>query len=203
MNIEIQNAEKLIKKVRACTLCKDLPLGPNPIVQFHPKAKILIAGQAPGRITHYKNRPFDDPSGDRLRSWLGVDQETFYDPTQFAILPMAFCFPGSYKKEQAKGGDLPPPAICAETWRQLLLDQLPNLQLTLLFGRYAMDWHLKPKKSLTLTEIVKNWHEYYEQKPSQLPMPHPSPRNNRWLKNNPWFEQEVLPVLRKRVQQLF
>ncbi|WP_251358653.1 uracil-DNA glycosylase family protein [Kangiella sp. TOML190] len=191
--------DTLLQRVRACQLCQQLPLGPNPILQCHPDAKILIAGQAPGRITHHKNRPFDDPSGERLRNWLGVDQATFYDETKFAIIPMAFCFPGTYSKAQGKNGDRPPPAICADTWRQPILDTLPNLELTLVIGRYAMDWHLKPEKKMTLTQIVQQWADYL---PSQLPLPHPSPRNNRWLKNNPWFESEVLPTLQASISRI-
>ncbi|NVK22270.1 MAG: uracil-DNA glycosylase family protein [Kangiellaceae bacterium] len=184
-------SDALISQVKNCRLCQDLPLEPNPIVQFNPKAKILIAGQAPGRITYHKNRPFDDPSGDRLRDWLSVDRETFYDETQFAIIPMAFCYPGT-----GSGGDLPPPAICAKTWRQRLLDNLPELQLTLVIGRYAIDWHLHIDKKQTVTDIVKAWQSYY---PRIIPLPHPSPRNNRWLKSNPWFEQELLPELQSLV----
>lgn len=185
---------KLLTQVRACTLCQDLPLGPNPILQFNPRARILIAGQAPGRITHHKNRPFDDPSGDRLRNWLGVDRETFYDETQFAIIPMGFCFPGT-----AKNGDLPPKPVCAETWRQKLINNLPDLELILAIGRYAIDWHIQPEKKATLTQIVSNWKSYY---PDITPLPHPSPRNNRWLKNNPWFEKELLPQLKTQVSRL-
>lgn len=190
----MNNEQNILNKVRACSLCQDLPLGPKPILQLNPQAKILIAGQAPGRITHHKGIPFDDPSGNRLREWLGVSREDFYDETKFAILPMAFCFPGTGKR-----GDLAPPTICAETWRKQLLESLPNIELTLLIGRYAQDWHLNIKKKQTLTEVVANWRDYF---PEQLPLPHPSPRNNRWLKNNPWFELEVLPELKARVKTL-
>ena len=157
-------------------------------------ARILIAGQAPGSKTHAKGVPFDDASGNRLRDWLGIDRKTFYDATKFAILPMAFCFPGS-----SKGGDLPPPKRCADTWRDRLLAGLPNVELTLIIGQYALDWHLSDRQSNTVTETVERWREFW---PHQLPMPHPSPRNNRWLKKNPWFGNEVLPELRERVQQL-
>lgn len=174
-------------------MCPNLPLGPRPILQYHPGAKILIAGQAPGRKTHEKNIPFDDASGDRLRDWLGVSREAFYDAQHFAILPMAFCYPGT-----GKSGDLPPPPICAETWREQLLTHI-DVELTLVIGQYALDWHLGEKQGKTLTDTVKAWKDHW---PSILPMPHPSPRNNRWLKQNPWFTAEVLPELRARVQAL-
>ncbi|MRX27865.1 uracil-DNA glycosylase family protein [Kangiella sp. HZ709] len=184
----------LIEKVRSCTLCQDLPLGPRPILQYSADAKILIAGQAPGRITHHKGIPFDDPSGERLRDWMGIDRAVFYDAKKIAIIPMGFCFPGT-----GKNGDLPPRTICAETWHQQLLTSLPKLELTLIIGRYALDWHLKPSKQQTLTNIVNDWPSYL---PSHIPLPHPSPRNNRWLKNNPWFEETLLPILKQRVQSL-
>ncbi len=184
----------LLNKVRKCTLCTELPLGPKPILQLNEQARILVAGQAPGQKTHHKGIPFDDPSGNRLREWLGVSRETFYDATKLAVLPMAFCFPGT-----GKSGDLPPPVQCAEQWRTKLLAHVPNLELTLVIGQYALDWHLGTQQAKTLTETVRNWESYW---PAVLPMPHPSPRNNRWLKNNPWFEAEVLPVLRERVGEL-
>ena len=183
-----------MKDVRGCKLCTDLALGPNPILQLHPNAKILIAGQAPGQKTHHKNIPFDDPSGDRLRDWLGVSRETFYDESAFAILPMAFCYPGT-----GKGGDLAPPKRCAEQWRDQLLRFTPHIELTLVIGQYALDWHLGDRQLGTLTETVKQWKNHW---PHVLPMPHPSPRNNRWLKNNPWFSAEVLPALRGRVSRI-
>lgn len=192
--MQIQNFSTLIKTVRHCTFCKNLPLGPKPILQLNPQAKILIAGQAPGRITHQKGIPFDDPSGNRLRDWMGVDRDTFYDEKRIAILPMAFCFPGT-----SKGGDLPPPAKCAENWRETLLATLPNIQLTLVIGKYALDWHLADKQSNTLTETVKQWRNYGS---GIFPLPHPSPRNNRWLKNNPWFAEQVLPEIKTRVSSL-
>lgn len=184
----------VLKNVRTCTLCTDLALGPNPILQLNPKAKILIAGQAPGQKTHHKSIPFDDPSGNRLREWMGVTRDTFYDESAIAILPMAFCYPGT-----GKSGDLPPPKRCADQWRAQLLGLVPKIQLTLVIGQYALDWHLGDQQSSTLTETVKGWKSHW---PEVLPMPHPSPRNNRWLKNNPWFASEVLPSLRKRVAAL-
>jgi uracil-DNA glycosylase len=186
--------QTLLTAVGGCHVCYGLPLGPNPILQFHPQAKLLIAGQAPGRITHGKGIPFDDPSGDRLRNWLGIDRETFYDPQKIAILPMGFCFPGT-----GKSGDLPPRPECAEQWREQLLAQLPNIELSLLIGRYALDWHLPEQQKLPITAIVADWKSYW---PTRLPLPHPSPRNNRWLKNNPWFEAEVIPTLQQRVAGL-
>lgn len=189
--INAKNLAPILKAVRSCTTCTDLALGPKPIVQLNPKAKILIAGQAPGRKTHHKGIPFDDPSGDRLREWLGVTRETFYDDSLIAVLPMAFCYPGT-----GKSGDLPPPMKCADQWRVKLLDLMPEIQLTLVIGKYALDWHLGDQQSRTLTETVKQWENYW---PELLPMPHPSPRNNRWLKNNPWFLADVVPELRKRV----
>jgi len=192
--IGASDLSSVLSTVRACTLCSDLALGPKPIVQIHPDAKILIAGQAPGRKTHHKGIPFDDPSGERLRTWMGIDRDTFYDESAIAILPMAFCYPGT-----GKSGDLPPPIQCAEQWRAQLLSLLPNIELTLVIGQYALDWHLGSKQQRTLTETVSNWQDHW---PSILPMPHPSPRNNRWLKNNPWFSSEVLPTLKKHVTSL-
>ncbi|MCW9029508.1 MAG: uracil-DNA glycosylase family protein [Kangiella sp.] len=187
----------LLKEVKACTICQDLPLGPSPILQFSADAKILVAGQAPGQITHHKGRPFDDASGDRLRDWLGIDRDTFYDPQQLAVVPMGFCYPG-----KGKSGDLAPKAICAETWRQKILDVLPDIELTLVIGKYAMDWHLPNRQEKNLTETVKNWRHYLNFEQPVLPLPHPSPRNNIWLKKNPWFEEELLPVLKQRVNKL-
>ncbi|MEL7024203.1 MAG: uracil-DNA glycosylase family protein [Pseudomonadota bacterium] len=180
--------------VRACRLCDELPLGPRPIFQIDPRARVLIAGQAPGSKTHAKGVPFDDASGNRLREWLGVDRTTFYDPAKIAILPMAFCFPGT-----SKSGDLPPPKRCADTWRDRLLAELTQVELILVIGQYALDWHLPNDQSKTLTQTVSRWREFW---PACLPMPHPSPRNNRWLKNNPWFSDEVFPELQRRVQAL-
>ncbi len=184
----------LLKSVRECTLCEGLPLGPKPILQVSPKAKILIVGQAPGRITHAKGIPFDDPSGVRLRDWMGIDSGTFYDDSQIAILPMGFCYPGT-----GKGGDLPPRQECAVAWREQLLAKLNAVDLTLIIGKYAMDWHLGSDQGRTLTATVENWQHYL---PRVLPMPHPSPRNMRWLSKNPWFAEEVLPVLKERVADL-
>lgn len=192
--IETKDISSVLASVKSCTLCTDLTLGPNPIFQLHPKAKILIAGQAPGRKTHHKNIPFDDPSGERLRDWMGIDRNIFYDESSIAILPMAFCYPGT-----GKSGDLPPPKKCAKQWRKHLLSFLPNIELTLVIGQYALEWHLGNSQKGTLTETASQWQNYW---PRYLPMPHPSPRNNLWLKKNPWFVNDVLPVLKQRVSSL-
>lgn len=190
----MDDVEALKAEISACTLCSQhLPLGPRPVFQFHPRAKILIAGQAPGRKVHESGIPFDDASGDRLRGWLGVDKATFYDPEIFAILPMGFCFPGT-----GKSGDLPPRPECVSAWREPLLQKLQQLDLTLILGQYALAYHIGDAKS-SVTDLVKNWADGW---PAQLPLPHPSPRNNLWLKRNPWFELEVLPVLRARVSRI-
>ena len=171
-----------------------MPLGPKPIVQASSTARILVVGQAPGRITHAKGRPFDDASGQRLRAWLGVTEDVFYDPDKIAIVPMGFCFPGS-----GTGGDAAPRPECALHWRRPLLDAMPQVELSILLGRHALEWHLGTGKTATLTQTVQNWRRYW---PQNLPLPHPSPRNNRWLKRNPWFVEEVIPILQERVGTL-
>lgn len=181
----------LLDEVRACTLCEaHLPLGPRPVLQVHPKARILIAGQAPGKKVHASGVPFDDASGNRLREWLGVTREEFYDPMKIALLPMGFCFPGS-----GRSGDLPPRPECASAWRKRFLGHLRNLKITLVLGQYAQAYHFGGENS-SLTERVKAWRTHW---PYMIPLPHPSPRNNLWLRRNPWFEHEVLPSLRERV----
>tara|TARA_R110001606_G_scaffold10272_4_gene44055 strand:+ start:6287 stop:6877 length:591 start_codon:yes stop_codon:yes gene_type:complete len=184
----------LLGEIRACTICTGLPLGRKPLLQADSAAKILLVSQAPGSKTHEKGRPFDDVSGKRLREWLGVTEEQFYDPRLFSIIPMGFCFPGT-----GKGGDMPPRPECAPAWRKPLLEALPNIKLTLVLGQYAMNWHLGERKSRTLTETVERWQEFW---PDLLPLPHPSPRNIRWFKANPWFEADVIPVLQDRVSEL-
>ena len=189
----MKSFEVLIKEVRACTICAShLPHGPRPVLQIHPGARILIAGQAPGRKVHASGVPFDDASGDRLREWMGLTRDEFYNPELLAILPMGFCYPGT-----GKSGDLPPRAECAPAWRLQLLDHLPKLDLTLVIGQYAQAYHLDEAKS-SLTEKVKAWRTYW---PGIVPLPHPSPRNNIWLSRNPWFEQDLLPSLRQRVRE--
>jgi uracil-DNA glycosylase len=183
----------LIKQASACTLCEAvLPHGARPVFQLHPDAKILIAGQAPGRKVHESGIPFDDASGDRLRAWMGVTAEQFYDPKKVAILPMGFCYPGT-----GKNGDLPPRVECEPAWRQAMLAHLNKLETTLVIGQYAQAYHFKSKQSVT--ELVKSWQHYW---PTHLPLPHPSPRNNIWLKKNPWFEAEVLPILKQHIANI-
>ncbi len=187
--------ESLLVQVRACTICEaHLPLGPRPVVQLDPKARVLIAGQAPGRKVHASGMPFDDASGDRLRDWLGLTRDEFYNPERIAILPMGFCYPGT-----GKSGDLPPRPECAPAWRNPLLQQLRRIELTLVIGQYAHAYHFDGKKT-SLTERVKSWRTYW---PGVVPLPHPSPRNNLWLRRNPWFEIELLPMLHERVSEVF
>lgn len=190
----IPTLDLLLREVRACNLCAaHLPLGPRPVVQVHPDAKILIAAQAPGKRVHDTGLSFNDPSGDRLRDWMGIGRDVFYDAKQIALLPMGFCYPGT-----GKSGDLPPRRECAATWRRSLLEQLPNLEFTLVIGQYAQAWHLHTPRN-SLTHNVRNWRHYW---PSAIPLPHPSPRNNIWLWRNPWFEQELVPELKQRVRHL-
>jgi len=181
----------LLAEVHACTLCeKHLADGVRPVLQVNPKARVLIVGQAPGRKVHETGLPFNDASGDRLRDWLGITREVFYDEEQIAILPMGFCFPG-----KGKSGDLPPRLECAPAWRDKLLAYLTNIEVTLLVGTYAQAYHLAGEHS-SLTETVRSWRSYW---PTIIPLPHPSPRNNIWLKRNPWFEEELIPVLKQRI----
>jgi uracil-DNA glycosylase len=184
----------LLAQVRDCHHCEaSLPLGPRPVVRAHPRARLLIVGQAPGTRVHASGVPWDDPSGDRLRDWLAVDKSRFYDESQIAIMPMGFCYPG-----KGKSGDLPPAKPCAPLWHQRLLELMPALELTLLVGRYAQDYYLADKHR-NLTQRVQDWQGYA---PTFLPLPHPSPRNQLWLRRNAWFEQEVVPALRARVAQI-
>jgi len=185
---------RLKAQVQNCVLCEaHLPLDPLPVVQLSSESKILIAGQAPGLKVHQSGIPFNDASGDRLREWLGVDKSDFYDDKKFAILPMGFCYPG-----KGKSGDLPPRPECAIAWRKQLLAELKNIELTIVIGQYAHAYHL-PNANKKLTENVKNWQEFW---PKVIPLPHPSPRNNIWLKRNDWFEDELLPPLKKRVNEI-
>jgi uracil-DNA glycosylase len=189
----------IAEEITGCRICAErfaqtrTRHAPRPVVWFRPSARILIAGQAPGARVHASGRPFTDPSGDRLRDWMGVDEATFYDRERIAILPMAFCFPGY----DAKGADLPPPKICAKTWRAPLLEALGEVRLTLLVGGHAQAWHLGGKS--TVTARVAAWRAHG---PDVFPLPHPSWRNTAWLKRNPWFEEELLPVLRARVAEV-
>ena len=184
----------LVDEIRSCRICEgSLPFGPRPVVQVDEAARLLIVGQAPGRKVHESGIPFSDASGDRLRSWLGVRSEVFYDPRLFAIVPMGFCFPGT-----GSSGDLPPRLECAPQWRTPLLNELLAVRLTLVIGKYALKWHL-PDAGPSVTEAVRDWRTHW---PEVVPLPHPSPRNNRWLVSNPWFVDELLPQLRSRVHEL-
>ncbi len=198
--------DELLATIRACRICRDTPLGPplphepRPVVVASRTARVLIAGQAPGTKVHASGKPFDDRSGDRLRDWLGVSREEFYDPAKFAIAPMGFCFPG----QDAKGGDLPPRRECAPAWRASLLSHMPQVELVLAIGQYAQAWHLGGLRRGSLTETVADWRTIFlrNERPRVLPMPHPSWRNTGWLKKNPWFEADLLPVLRREVHSL-
>jgi uracil-DNA glycosylase len=184
-----------LAEVRACTLCAGhLPLGPRPIVRGHRSARLLIISQAPGTKVHVTGISFNDRSGDRLRDWLGIDRETFYDEARIAIMGMGFCYPGV----NGKGGDLPPRKECAPLWHPRLLPLFANVELTLLIGSYAVNRYL-PERKATLSDTVAAWREY---SPRFMPLPHPSWRNTGWLKKNPWFERELVPELRKRVRKL-
>lgn len=186
--------QALLTEVRSCVACADhLPLGPRPVFQVHPAARILIAAQAPGRAVHETGVPFNDASGDRLRRWLGVSREQFYTPKLFAIVPMGLCYPG-----RGSSGDLPPRPECAPRWRAPLLQTLERLHCTLVIGQYAARYHL-PEERVGLTQAVRHWRRYW---PAVVPLPHPSPTNNGWLARNPWFEQELVPLLRSRVAEI-
>lgn len=185
----------MLAEVAACQICAGrLPHAPRPVVQVSETARLLIAGQAPGRRVHATGLPFNDPSGDTLRRWMGVDRETFYDASKIAILPMGFCYPGT-----GRSGDLPPRPECAPAWRQAFLDRMPQIVLTLVIGQYAHAWHLGSGTGTRLAETVGNWRMFW---PEILPMPHPSPRNRLWLRKNAFFEAEVVPALRARVSAI-
>ncbi len=188
--------QKLIQDVRLCRHCEaHLPLGPKPIVHLGPKARILIIGQAPGRRVHQTGVPWNDPSGDKLREWMGIDRNVFYDASKIAIMPMGFCYPGT-----GPSGDLPPREECAPLWHEKILSFLNQIKMTLLIGQYSQKYYLfRNGKASALTETVKNWKKF---RPQYLPLPHPSPRNRFWLKKNPWFEKEVVPFLRRQVSQI-
>ncbi|MEG6510037.1 uracil-DNA glycosylase family protein [Methyloligella sp. 2.7D] len=200
------NLEKLLAEVRACRYCvseavaNPLPHEPRPVLQASLGARLAVCSQAPGTKVHASGRPFTDRSGDRLREWMGVTPDVFYDERRVTIIPMGFCFPG----QDAKGGDLPPRRECASLWHAKLFDSLPKLELILAIGSYAQRWHLGPAAGKTLQETMLAWrtHLSREDGPPVLPLPHPSWRNNAWLKKNPWFEAELLPVLRAKVRAL-
>jgi uracil-DNA glycosylase len=186
----------LLGEIRACRICEaHLPLGPRPVLQASATSRLLIVSQAPGRKVHMSGVPFDDVSGERLREWLGIDRDTFYDAHRVAIVPMGFCFPGS-----GGGGDLPPRPECAPTWHPRLLPRLKQVQLTLAIGQYAQIGLLGASRAATLTDTVRAWRTHLAR--GVLPLPHPSPRNRPWVMHNLWFEQELLPVLRERVVAL-
>ena len=199
MRALITREHPLIADIKSCRICADrfaqtaTAHVPRPVAWFAPGARILIAGQAPGMKVHKSGQPFTDPSGDRLRAWMGIDADTFYDRARIAIVPMAFCFPGY----DAKGSDLPPPKICALTWRNRVMEMLPELRLTLLVGAYAQGWHLGGKTSVSAR--VAGWRDHA---PDVFPLPHPSWRNTAWVKRNPGFAAELLPALRARIAEV-
>lgn len=193
--------EHLTTRLRACHLCADRFAAtatahqPRPVVWFSPTARILIAGQAPGARVHQSGKPFTDASGDRLRDWMGVDEALFYDLSQVAIVPMAFCFPGY----SAKGADLPPPKLCADEWRGEVLHHMSAVRLTILVGGYAQKWHLGQAASGGVTRTVQGWRDHA---PEVFTLPHPSWRNTGWIRKNPWFGAELIPALRARVNEV-
>jgi len=200
MHPELQEtADGLADRIRACRLCEarfaatETAHSPRPVVWFRPSARLLIAGQAPGARVHQSGRPFTDPSGDRLRDWLGIDEATFYDLNRVAVVPMAFCFPGY----DARKADLPPPPVCTKTWHEQVMAYLKDVKLTVLVGAYAQRWHLGVKTPVTQT--VAGWRDHA---PQVFALPHPSWRNTGWLKRNPWFADELLPALRARVSDV-
>jgi uracil-DNA glycosylase len=191
---ERESFNSLLSEVRACRLCAHaLPHGVRPVIQLHPEARILIAGQAPGRRVHATGVPFDDPSGDRLRDWLGVTRDEFYDARRFALVPMGFCYPGT-----GSSGDLPPRPECAPAWRARVLAALTSVRLTVVLGQYAQAYHL-PDAPSSVTDAVREWKRTW---PTEIALPHPSPRNNGWLQRNAWFATDVLPTLRRQVRRL-
>ncbi|GDX78409.1 hypothetical protein LBMAG42_02200 [Deltaproteobacteria bacterium] len=190
-----QSLASLLNEIRACRLCEaHLPLGPRPVLRAASSARILIAGQAPGTRVHASGVPWQDPSGDRLRAWLGLKPEVFYDESNVAIVPMGFCYPG-----RAGGGDAPPRPECAPAWRHRVLAHLPNIRMTVVIGAYAQAWHLAERRKATLGQTVEAWRQYA---PEHFPLPHPSPRNQRWLNDRPWFEAEVVPTVQRRVEEV-
>ncbi|NGR08382.1 uracil-DNA glycosylase family protein [bacterium SGD-2] len=199
-----EDLETLLQEIRACRICRERPDGPclphepRPVLVVSTEARILIASQAPGMRVHETGLPFNDRSGDRLRSWMGVTREEFYDPKRFAIVPMGFCFPG-YDRN---GGDLPPRRECAPQWRARVLAHMPQVEFILTIGQYAQAWHLAGRRRGNLTETVREWRAILESpaSPRVLPLPHPSWRNTAWLKKNPWFEEELVPALKREIR---
>lgn len=191
----------LLEEIAACRVCEaHLPLGPRPVLRASdPAAKILIVGQAPGTKVHASGIPWDDTSGKRLRNWLGVTPKVFYDESKFAIVPMGFCYPGRTVDAKGRGGDNPPRPECAPLWHPRVLSHLPNIRLTLLIGSYAQAWYLRDRRRATLGETVRAWADYADS--GFLPLVHPSPRNQMWLRRNAWFEAEIVPYLRQKVAE--
>lgn len=200
----MRGLDELSRAIAACRICRENPLGsplphePRPVFQAGVQARLLIAGQAPGTRVHISGRPFTDPSGERLRQWLGIGPEIFYDPAKVAVVPMGFCFPG----QNERGGDLPPRRECAPAWRARLMASLPRVELVIALGAYAQKWHMGDKATGNLTDTVRNWREGLTLSPAVIPMPHPSWRNNGWLKANPWFAADVIPEVQGRVREL-
>ncbi|MBT8220203.1 MAG: uracil-DNA glycosylase family protein [Bacteroidia bacterium] len=187
--------DSLLKEVRNCTICADfLPHTPRPVVSIHPGSKVLIIGQAPGSKVHASGIPWQDKSGENLRDWMGVSTEEFYNPELFGIIPMGFCYPG-----KGKSGDLPPRPECAPQWHEALINMMPDVQLTLLIGQYAQAYYLKGRKEKNLTETVLNFGNYL---PWFMPLVHPSPRNQIWMKRNPWFISDLLPELKLLIRSI-
>lgn len=204
---EPETLEEVLRDLRACRVCRDaprfqppLPHEPRPVIQAAATARLCIASQAPGTRVHASGKPFTDPSGVRLRSWLGIGEDIFYDESRVAIVPMGHCFPGL----DVQGGDLPPRRECAPIWRARVFAALPQIELILVVGRYAQAWHLGPKAGARLSETVADWRAILAapRRPRVLPLPHPSWRNNAWLRRNPWFDEDLLPVLREEVARL-
>ena len=192
MNKPMTDLDLLLREVRACRLCEEhLPMGPKPVLRASTTARLLIVGQAPGTLVHASGIPWNDASGMRLRGWLGVDRDTFYDEGKIAIVPMGFCYPG-----RGNSGDLPPRPECSTTWHHRLLPLMPDVKLVLAIGQYAQVYFLGDTRKKSLTDTVLAWPEYA---PRVFPLPHPSPRNVAWFKHNPWFDAEVLPALREQV----
>jgi len=196
-----RDLEAVLEDIRACRACAgEFAHTPRPVVMATPQTRLLICGQAPGRRVHESGLPFTDPSGDRLRDWMGVDYQTFYADPRLGVAPQAFCYPGTASSKNGRsGGDYPPPPRCAALWRARLLANLPNVELTLLVGSYAQAWTLGERMKATMTETVRAWRDYA---PAILPLPHPSWRNTPWLERNPWFDAEVVPYLRARVRDI-
>lgn len=194
-NDDIDPLDWLLTEIRGCTICSDLPLGPRPVLSATQAAPIMVCGQAPGTRVHETGIPFNDPSGDRLRAWMGIGREIFYNASLVNIVPMGFCYPG----RDPRGGDLPPRMECRTTWHDRLFRELPKPRLKLVIGRYAHEYHLNVDRRTRLVDTVRNWRAHV---PDIFPLPHPSPRNQLWLRRNSWFEAEVVPALQARVREV-